>query len=340
MPDHYRRLGVAPDATSEEIKHAYRTLARALHPDAQSGTADPGAGFAELNDSYRLLLDPERRAAYDQERVMAATPSPAPEPSLSETLGTWVGQAWRKIKSKRGADLTYEVKVRLEDVLEGVDMVLELEREHSCTVCRGAGVLERERCPHGADDPAHCPQCQDDGPKECRSCGGRGRVTHKVSLPTQVPRGVIDRQKILHRGQGQGGRGGGEDGDLYVEVKIQRHPLFVREGRDLHCKVPVSLVDVLLGAELEVPTLTGSVSINMPPGTRDAKVFRLRGRGLPALNELEPGDLYVEIEIDLPETLTPRHIELLRQLRETRFDGPKLEVFRRRLRKHLASHED
>lgn len=338
MPDHYRRLGVSPDATPEEIKHAYRNLARELHPDTQQAPGGVESEFSDLNESYRLLTDPARRAAYDQERAPIAQPEP-PETSLSETLGTWVGQAWRKLKSKRGADITYTLKVRLEDVLHGVEADLELERERTCATCRGAGAVDPIDCAHEAAHPSKCPQCQE-SPLECETCKGRGRVRRRASLRTQIPKGVVDQQRILHRGEGEGGRGGGDDGDLYVEVKVRKHPLFVREGKDLHCKVPVSVVDALLGAELEVPTLTGSVSINMPPGTRDAKVFRLKGRGLPTLNETGLGDLYVEIEIDMPETLTPRQAELLQALREANFRAPKVDAFEQRLAEHLRGEDD
>jgi molecular chaperone DnaJ len=342
--DYYEILGVSRGASPDELKKAYRQLALQYHPDRNPGDGESEERFKEASEAYAILSDPEKRRQYDRfgfEGLGAAGGGGFPGADFSgfgdifndlfgELFGARQGGR-RRGRGQRGADLRYNLEIDLADVLSGKEARIEVPRTVRCETCSGAGArrgTSPERCQRcGGSGQAvfqqglfrisrPCDQCGGQGSvvrDPCPECRGTGRIEGQKTLSLRVPPGVEDGMRMRLSGEGEAGIAGGPSGDLYVVIHVRPHPLFTRQGADLHCEVPVPFVHAALGAEIEVPTLEGRVSMRVGEGTQPGKVLRLRGKGVPSVGSTARGDLYVRIFVEVPSKLSARQREILEQ---------------------------
>jgi len=361
--DYYEVLGVARNATEAEIKKAYRQLAMQYHPDRNPGNKEAEERFKEANDAYAVLSDPDRRAHFD--RFGTAGPGAGPgggDPgfgSLFEDIfenffsGAPRG---RRSRSVQGEDLQYELKITLEEAAAGLDTKIQIPRLERCEACAGEGVeagSRLETCDmcrgrgevrrsHGFLTVAQpCPKCQGAGQLNrhpCAHCRGEGRQRAERLLSIKIPPGVEDGMQLRLGGEGAGGLRGGPSGDLYVLLRIREHELFARDGADLYCELPVSFPQLALGAEVEVPVLTGSVKLTIPAGSQPNEVLRLRGKGMPRLRQRGHGDACYRLVLEVPKKLTAKQREALEALEAaSRAErGPLLTAFIERMKKLIG----
>jgi molecular chaperone DnaJ len=332
--DYYDVLGVGRDATAEEIKRAYRRLAHQYHPDKNAGDKASEERFKEASEAYEVLGDADKRAAYDRYGLAAA--GSAFEGFGDVGFGTvfddffegLFGSPGRR-RGSRGADLRYNLEVTLEEAVFGVEKEITIPRLESCGACKGSGAKPGTapvtcRSCRGAGQVRYsqglltigqtCSACRGEGrviEQPCRECRGSGRSRVDRSLTVKLPAGVETGTRLRLTGEGEAGLGRGERGDLYVVVHVQDHPLFTREGDDLYCDVPVSFTQAALGTELEIPSLSGMVTLRLPPGTQSGSEFRLRGKGVPSLRSHGRGDLVIRVVVEVPTRLSPKQRELL-----------------------------
>jgi molecular chaperone DnaJ len=347
--DFYLVLGLERAATLGDIKRAYRRLARRFHPDINPGDRSSAAQFRQIVEAYETLSDPDRRRRYDT--VGPAGPAgPAGafgfegfdfttsvSGSSAPTFGDLFADVLRQREQRRveteplrGADLHQTIELSFGDAMRGGQRQLTVTRREHCRTCRGTGHLQMEesRCLqcHGAgvvkSARGHmvfskpCPLCRGTGRQaetRCHACGGHQTGMRTEPLTITVPGGLADGARIRIPGKGHAGRGPGEHGDLYITVRVESHPLFTREGDDLHLTVPVAVHEAALGARIEVPSLEGHARLRVPPGTQSGQRFRLRERGVPSPLDNRRGDLVVEVRLVLPRLLDERSKELLRE---------------------------
>ena len=345
--DYYEVLGVPRSATPEEIKRAFRQLAREHHPDVNQ---DPRAAerFKEINEAYQVLVDPERRALYDRTgRVASTVRSPSgfgpfggsPFEDIFDMFFGRERQATADPGPERGSDLRVSLEVILEEAARGAEKLITVEREETCSVCFGTGAEKGsapEQCHtcRGAGQVRYtrrtafgsfaqittCPQCGGTGKvvrHPCRACRGSGRSRVEREITVKVPAGVEDGMRLRLQGEGEAGMRGGERGDLYVDLIIAAHAIFQRQGRDLHCEVPISMAQATLGDEIEVPTLDGPVPLQVPAGLQPGSLTALRGKGLPSLRDGR-GDLIVHFQVVIPQNLTKEQERLLLEFSKLR----------------------
>ena len=339
--DYYDVLGVARGATDDELKRAYRKLALQFHPDRNPDDPDAEDKFKEASEAYAVLSDPEKRRAYDRfgfEGVGAGGPGGFPgdfsafgdlfNDLFGDLFGARMGGR-RAGRGQRGADLRYTHEIELREVLTGVETSLAIPRMMRCETCGGSGArpgTQPETCGRcgGSGQTIYqqglfrisrpCETCRGEGTvvrDPCKSCRGTGRTEGERSIKVRIPPGVEDGMRLRVAGEGEAGLSGGPPGDLYVVIRLRPHPLFVREGPDVVCEVPIPFVQAALGAEIEVPTLEGRVSLRIPEGTQSGKVLRLRGKGLPTVAGGGRGDQLVRLFVEVPSRLTGRQRELL-----------------------------
>ena len=349
--DFYRTLGVAKSNSAEEIKRAYRKLARQYHPDANPGDESKAEKFKGISEAYSILSDPERRKEYDEVRRVVdsggyrhfpGAGQDAPfggQVNLEDLLGGFggfgdlFGQGGQQARSGKGDDLSASLRLTFEEALEGVTRSIAVKGQASCLDCRGTGA-------RAGTVPETCPTCagrgatvQDQGPfsfsRPCHQCQGSGRlirnpcpkcrgsgVRHRTrKVRVKIPPGVKDGGKIRIRGRGAPGRSGGPPGDLVVQVEVEPHPFFVRSGKNLNLVLPLTYTEAILGATLEIPTLHGSVKLRVPPGTPNGKTFRVRGGGVPT-RKGKAGDLLVEARVEIPKRVNRKQRQLLESLAE------------------------
>ncbi len=322
--DYYGVLGVSKTATEKEVRAAFRRLARQHHPDVNK---DPKAGerFKRINEAYQVLSDPQKRAKYDHlgadwERIEREGAFRqrygGPRTTTAEGFGDfseffrtffggeaefrWPGEE----PTGAGRDLESELEVSLEEAARGGRRTVEVEVPRTCPTCQGRGTVGSQQRTRGRIVLEGRP---------CGTCGGSGVTAQRRSLEVKIPAGVAEGSRI--RVRGEGGRGDGGAGDLYLRVKLLPHATFTVEGRDLRCRLPLTDYDAVLGAEVTVPTLNGSVRMRIPAGTAGGKVFRLRGKGLPALSGGTAGDLYAVVELALPRRIGSEARALYEKLR-------------------------
>jgi molecular chaperone DnaJ len=348
--DYYEILGVPKNASEEEIKKAYRKLAMKYHPDRNQGDAAKAAEekFKEAKEAYEMLSDPQKRAAYDQYGHAGVDPNlrggmggDAGFSSFAEAFGDIFGDMFGQPRGRggrqvyRGSDLSYAMEITLEEAARGKEAQIRIPSWETCDSCRGSGAkpgTQVKTCPtcHGTGTvqmrqgffsvQQTCPHCHGSGrliPEPCPSCHGQGRVKRHKTLEVKIPAGIDDGMRIRSVGNGEPGMNGGPPGDLYIEIRIKKHEVFERDGDDLHCVVPIDIVTAALGGEIEVPTLDGKATIDLPEGTQTGKQFRLRGKGIKGVRSSYPGDLYCHITVETPVKLTEHQRKLLRELGES-----------------------
>jgi molecular chaperone DnaJ len=359
--DYYAILGVPKNASPSEIKKAYRKLAQQHHPDANAGDPKAEERFKEVSSAYDVLGDENKRKAYDRAREMGASgfgggfPGRGPGGSggfpggvrfetgdvdLEDLLGgVFGGGARRRTRPRRGADLETEVTLSFDEAMAGVTVPVTLTGPAPCTTCHGSGAAPGTRpitCPtcSGTGQVAvnqgffsmaqTCPECQGTGqliPTPCPTCGGSGAVRRKRTIQVKIPAGVKDGARIKLAGKGESGGSGGTGGDLFVRVHVTPHQVFGRRGDDLTIEVPVTFPEAALGANVQVPTLNGPVTLKVPAGTPSGKTFRLKGKGAPKKGG--HGDLLATTVIDVPGKLSKEQKHLVEQLRDATDTSPR-----------------
>ncbi len=373
--DYYEILGVSRNCTERELKIAYRRLAKKYHPDANPDDPQAEERFKEINEAYEVLRDPDKRAAYDRYGHAAFAngaghgggpfgdgfgPDFAHTMSdiFEEMFGEFMGGRQRgRQRAQRGADLRTSMEITLEEAFAGKTVELTVRRAVVCEACGGSGAGEDTRarvCPtcggHGVVRATSgffaiertCPTCHGEGrviTDPCRVCGGSGRIEKEQTLQVNIPAGVEDGTRIRLAGQGEAGLRGGPPGDLYIFLSIKPHEFFQRDGADLFCRVPISMVTAALGGEIEVPTIEGKkAKLAIPEGTQTGRQFRLKGLGMPVVNAGRRGDMYVQVTVETPVNLTPRQRELLREFEgEAKNNSPESEGFFARAKKFWES---
>ncbi|NBB81938.1 MAG: molecular chaperone DnaJ [Alphaproteobacteria bacterium] len=346
--DYYETLGVSKTAGADEIKKAYRKMAMQYHPDRNPGDAQAEARFKEVNEAYDVLKDQNKRAAYDRFGHAAFDGSAGGRPGggagaagfdfgagfadiFDEMFGEFMGGARRgRGTSGRGADLRYNMEISLEEAYHGKQSTIRVPTSVVCDSCHGSGA-------EGGSEPVGCPTCNGMGKVRaqqgfftiertcpncggagrvikdpCKACGGAGRTEKERSLQVNIPAGVDDGTRIRLAGEGEAGLRGAPPGDLYIFLSIKAHPLFSRDGADLHCRVPIPMTTAALGGPIEVPTIDGhKAKVSIPPGTQSGAQFRLRMKGMSILRSTLRGDMYVEARVETPVNLTRRQKDLL-----------------------------
>jgi molecular chaperone DnaJ len=358
--DYYQVLGVPKNASAAEIKKAYRKLAQQFHPDANPGNAQAEERFKEISAAYDVIGDADKRARYDEVREMAASGvgaggfpgggwsgGPGGGSVRFEDLGDlgdlfgglFGGAGGRARQAARGADLETEVTVSFDDAMSGTTVPVRIQGPAPCETCHGSGAAPGTSpvtCPRcgGAGQVAvnqglfqmsqTCPQCRGSGrivETPCPACGGSGSQRRTRSLQVKIPAGVKDGARIRLAGRGEPAPAGGAHGDLYVRVRVRPHRFFGRKGNDLTLDLPVTFAEAALGADVEVPTLNGTVRMKVPAGTPNGKTFRLKGKGAPKRGGL--GDLLVTTRVEVPQRLSKGEKELLKQLQEQEQESPR-----------------
>lgn len=334
--DYYAILGVARDASEEQIKKAFRKLALQYHPDKNPGDPSAEEKFKEINEAYAVLSDPEKRVQYDRfGRVMddAGSPDFSVHDLFNQVFGDFFGGATGPRRA-RGRDLLYQLEIEFTEAIFGTVREIVIAREEDCATCHASGLKPGSK-------PLVCPTCRGTGQirvaqgffvvartcghcggagqivkDPCPDCRGRGRVAREATLTIRVPAGVAEGSRLRIRNEGEGGVHGGKPGDLFVAIHVCAHPVFEREGLDLHCRVPIGFVQAALGDEIQVPTLEGPATLRIPEGTQTGTEFRFRGRGVPDLDSGNRGDLVVTVYVETPTRLTERQRALLREFAE------------------------
>jgi molecular chaperone DnaJ len=347
--DYYATLGVGRNASEQEIKSSYRKLAMQFHPDRNPDNPEAaGEKFKEITEAYSVLIDSQKRAAYDRFGHAGVSGAGGFTPDFSSTIfadfedifgdlfgiGDIFGRArsGRRSASERGSDLRYELDISFEEAASGLDTKIKIPRWELCGSCGGHGARkgsEPETCSAcgGRGQIRHqqgfftltrpCPQCHGLGQvirEACSDCHGEGRVRHEKVLGIKIPAGVEDGMRLRVNGEGDAGNRGGSSGDLYVVLRVREHPYFERRGNDLYCTIPISVPQAVLGTEIKVPTLRGTERLKIPEGTQTGSVFRIRGKGLPNLDGRGQGDLYVNIAVVTPTKLSREQRRLVESL--------------------------
>jgi len=342
--DYYEILGVSKSASADEIKKSYRRLAMKFHPDRIKEDDDTsGKKFKEVKEAYEVLKDSEKRATYDRfgHDGLRAGPGGQGGEGFGDIFGDVFGDIFGGGRRGggpqvfRGADLGYELKLDLENAVVGETVEIDVPTQVNCETCKGSGAKKgstpqscstcggvgQVRMQQGFFSVQQtCPACKGAGTtisNPCADCHGRGRKRKTRTLSVKVPAGVDDGDRIRLSGEGEAGRNGGPAGDLYVELRVAKHKIFVREGSNLSCEVPVSIATATLGGEVELPTLDGNVSLKVPAGTQSGKIFRLRAKGVTTVRDHRPGDLFAQVSVETPVNLTTEQQQLLQKFDES-----------------------
>ena len=354
--DYYEVLGIQKGASEDEIKKAYKKLARKYHPDMNPGDKEAEEKFKEVNEANEVLSDPVKKARYDQFGFAGVDPNYGAGAGggaygggfdfgdLGDIFGSFFGggfggQRRNPNAPQRGESIRASVSISFTEAAFGCEKSVTIERSEQCPTCKGSG------CAPGTT-PEICPDCHGSGTVQtrrqtpmgvfasngpCRKCGGTGRLIHQPcsdcrgsgavrkrrTIKVNIPAGIDHGQTISLRGQGGAGKNGGPAGDLLITVMVQPHEIFRRDGVDVFCEAPITFTQAVLGAELEIPTIDGKVKYSIPEGTQTGTVFRLKGKGVPVLNGRGRGDQYVTVVIETPRSLNKEQKEALRRFSET-----------------------
>ncbi len=346
--DYYEVLEVSRTADDGEIKKSYRRLAMRYHPDRNPGDSQAEERFKEISEAYEVLSDPQKRQAYDRFGHAGVQGGGGPGFGAGGFAGGGFGDIFGDLFEQafgrgfggrdpgRGADLRYELELSLEEAARGKTVTISIPSSSVCESCGGSGAkagsstVECRTC--GGRGQVRmvqgffsvtrpCPDCGGSGriiKEPCPQCNGHGRVRKTRSIEVKIPAGVDTGDRIRLAGEGEAGERGAPSGDLFIEIRVRPHPIFERDGDDLHCVVPVSFTTLALGGELEIPTLTGRARIQVNPGTQSGAVFRLRGKGVQGVRSKLTGDLHCRLQVEIPVHLSARQRELLQEFANER----------------------
>ncbi|HTZ17492.1 MAG TPA: molecular chaperone DnaJ [Dissulfurispiraceae bacterium] len=345
MPDYYKILGVAHDASPEDLKKAYRQLALKYHPDRNQGNKESEEKFKEINEAYSCLSDADKRAHYDRYGTTEGLGAGGAggfggfgagtqftdifEDLFEDFFGGFGGS--RKQRPTKGADLRYNLTITLDEAAFGTEKNLKIPRWQNCdtcggsgaqpgkppttcTTCKGSGHVRFQQGFFSVSRP--CSKCRGTGTiiaNPCFTCRGEGKVRVQKDILVKVPAGVDTDSRLRVSGEGDFGSFGGPPGDLYIVLTVEEHKHFKRQGTDIYCDFPVPFTIAVLGGEVEVPTLDGSARLKIPGGTQSGKLFHLKGKGIPRIGSHQRGDQVVSVSIEVPKKLTPRQKELLEE---------------------------
>ncbi len=348
----YESLGVAKNASKDEIKKAYRRLAMKYHPDRNPDNKEAEAKFKEIKQAYEVLSDEQKRAAYDQFGQAGIDPSMMGGRAgaqggfdfggmgdvFGDIFGDVFGMGGRgggRQSAQRGSDLIYNLELSLEDAVHGTTVKIKVPTYVNCKTCDGSGAkkgskpetcstcqgMGQVRMQQGFFSIQQaCPECHGQGSviaNPCADCHGQGRKQESKTLSVKIPVGVDNGNRIRLAGEGEAGMHGAPSGDLYVQIHIRPNPIFTREGNDLYTEVPVSFVIAALGGELEVPTLDGKLKLKIPAETQSGKLFRLRGKGVNAARSHRSGDLFCRVSVETPVKLTREQRDILNKFNDS-----------------------
>ncbi|GEN42090.1 chaperone protein DnaJ [Pseudoalteromonas nigrifaciens] len=348
--DYYEVLGVSKDASERDIKKAYKRLAMKYHPDRTSGDKELETKFKEVKEAYEILTDAQKRQTYDQYGHAAFEQGGGGgghggfgggHGDFGDVFGDVFGDIFgggggrRQSRQQRGSDLRYNMDLSLEEAVRGKEVEIKIptwvgcdpcdgsgakagSKPKTCTTCHGAGQVQMRQGFFAVQQT--CPTCQGQGQiisNPCDSCHGQGRVEKTKTLSVKIPAGVDTGDRIRLTGEGEAGMHGAPSGDLYVQVSVREHRIFVRDANNLHCEVPISFTTAGLGGEIEVPTLDGRAKLKIPSETQTGKMFRMRGKGVKSVRSGAIGDLICKVVIETPINLNERQRELLEELEES-----------------------
>jgi molecular chaperone DnaJ len=354
--DFYETLGVAKNASEEEIKKSYRKLAMKYHPDRNPDSKESEEKFKEVKEAYEMLTNAEKREAYDRYGHAGVDPNMGGggggfgggaggfADSFGDIFGDIFGGGGGRSRNAgpqvyRGADLRYNLEITLEQAAHGFDTTIRVPSWDKCDTCSGSGAKPGTAPSTCTTCAGHgqvrmqqgffsiqqtCPKCHGTGKiitDPCAPCGGAGRIKRNKTLEVKIPVGIDNGMRIRSSGNGEPGTNGGPAGDLYVEIHIKAHAVFQREGDDLHCEMPISFAKAALGGDIEVPTLNGKASFTIPEGTQSAKVFRLKGKGIKGVRSGYAGDLFCHVVIETPVKLTEKQKDMLRDFEKSTTEG-------------------
>lgn len=344
--DYYKTLGVEKNATKEQIKKAYKKLAKKYHPDLnkEAGAADK---FKEINEAAAVLGDEKKREQYDRFGTADFGQGAGGFSGFDfsnmggfgfdfeEIFDTFFGGGRRRHGPRRGADLEYEMEITLEEAAEGVTKKISIPRLDACEECKGSGaesesdinicgtcngrgsVIRQQRTPFGIfQTQTTCPKCRGEGKsieKECKKCSGEGRVRKTHKLDVDVPKGVFDSARLRIAAAGQGGPHGGPPGDLYIRIVMKEHEIFQRVEDDIYLEAHITFAQAVLGDEIEVPTLLGKAKMKIPASTQSHTVFRLKGKGIPHLRGYGSGDQKVRAIVDVPKSISKKQKDQIKE---------------------------
>ena len=347
--DYYEVLNVSKTCSDGDLKTSYRKLAMQYHPDRNPNNPEAEAKFREASEAYQVLSDPQKRAAYDRYGHEGISGGAGGNPfaggvDISDIFGDIFGEMFnmngggsgrRPSRAQRGRDIRFDLSIDFEEAVFGKETQVAIRRLESCVDCNGTGSAQNK-------GPAVCSQCGGKGQVRfqqgffsiartcsacggtgaviadpCRTCRGDGRIEKEHTISVSIPAGVEDGTRIRYQGEGDSGKFDGPAGDLYLVLSVKAHEFFERDGNDLHCVIPVSFPQVALGAEIDVPTLEGQTKMRIAEGTQSGKEFRLRGKGVPYLNEHGRGDLVVQVVVETPKRLSKSQRDAIRQLGDT-----------------------
>ncbi|MDO4810352.1 MAG: molecular chaperone DnaJ [Eubacteriales bacterium] len=356
--DYYEVLGVSKGASEDEIKKAYKKLARKYHPDMNPGDKEAEEKFKEVNEANEVLSDPDKKARYDQFGFAGVDPNYGAGAGgygggfdfgdLGDIFGSFFGGGFgggqrQRNGPQRGESIRMSVSVDFAEAAFGCEKEITVDRSEQCHTCKGNGcapgttpevcpechgsgtVTQAQRTPFGVmQTQAACGKCRGTGKiihQPCPDCHGSGRARKRKTVKVNIPAGIDNGQTISLRGQGHAGKNGGPGGDLLITVMIKPHDIFRREGTAVFCEAPITFTQAVLGGEMEIPTIDGKVKYTIPEGTQTGTVFRLRGKGIPVLNGHGRGDQYVTVTIETPRGLNKDQKEALKKFSDTLGEG-------------------
>ncbi len=362
--DYYDVLGVSKGASADDIKKAFRSKAKQLHPDRNADNPNAEAEFKEANEAYEVLKDADKKAAYDRFGHAAfeggmggGRPGTGGQGDFAsafsdvfeDLFGDFMGGGGRggRQRASRGSDLRYNLRVSLEEAFTGSQKAITVPTSVTCSSCDGSGAeggAEPQTCPTCSGMgkvraqqgfftvERTCPTCNGIGQiikNPCKTCGGSGREQKERALSVNIPAGVETGTRIRLAGEGEAGMRGGPSGDLYIFIEVQEHELFQRDGVDLFCRVPVSMATAAIGGDVEVPTIDGGRSrVKVPAGSQSGRQMRLKNKGMPALRGAGAGDMFIELAVETPVNLTSKQKELLREFEKlSEENNPQLSKF-------------
>ena len=363
--DLYIILEIGRTASVNDIKRAFRKLARRHHPDINPGDRGAEERFKRISEAYEILSDPSKREFYDQngfytEGVLTDSQTGAQwgfsfegfdfsrvgSAGFTETFGSVFARGAVRLQPEHGQDLEYQISLSFDDSIRGMKTRISVTRKAPCNSCKGTGRLAGSRdvgCIRcgGAGKTAmtkgmlqfavNCPECGGTGRQiaVCPECGGESRVPKNEVLDVEIPPGVSTSSRVRFQGRGDAGRLGGPPGDLYVVTNVAQHPFFTRAGDNIHCTIPITVTEAVLGAKIEVPTIDGRAIVRIPPGTQNSQTFRLRAKGAPSLIDPEArGDQYVAVRVVIPRISDEKSKEILRELSRLNPEDPRKEIWK------------